>query len=912
MKNERQNAALWHSATVESVAKALGVDIKTGLSDSEAKSRMRRYGKNRIYREEKTSAASYIAYCASDLMLLLLLLTAAVAAVFGEGEDAALIIPILIVSIVLRTFAYIRARRYIESASSATAVMPSVLVLRGGKVRAIDARDVVKGDIIRLKKGDIVPADCRIISCKALGVYEEGITQSQGITHKEACEIEPGMAPSAWRNMLFAGSSIFSGYSIAFAVETGGDTLAVRTKGELKMVRGGELRITKLLERYSRVWGAVMTLVVFIITGVNLIFAQRGIYDVFFMGLALATASMCEYYSAMGDIAAAAGLSALAKGAGDFSGENGSYVRGVKSIEALSELDAIVFPADGVLVADGVMCRYSVLSGGMLVDSTDADGADELFRMAAVATGLYAKTEGTKERSESVKQIAEYFKKNKYDTSEIYKGEDRAVLFAGVSDGLPFDAQLTYEGEGYTAYLSGNARDILTVSVSILDGTDAVPLSEKMRTQLLSAVSYHEKRGAAVVAVAKKQTPFHSRERMNFVMSDVTLVGIMAFYRSTAPDAENAVAASRESGIRLIMTGEGRGAALLAGRVGIVQKREDMILAKEFSLLDDAGKRAAAETKTLLLGFDAKLLSVFIDLLQRSGKKVAYVADPKHDMTSELRLLHGVGASFAVTHDGIAPEDETDLAENERTDGIAQTLKMRADTIVPRANDGGGGLPTIVECASFAKKIYENVASVAEYLVTSQSARMLMVLYSVLFHTTALGAGQILLWGLIFDFFAVMIIAFERPDYKSLRRTSNVYERLSNPFSGIGRSLAYGTLWGAVTCVVTSLLCKDEKTAATVIFASVILSLIVSVGEHRSEYSVFSRYRRISAAALLFIGASLGLIILCTVMPEAANTLGIISPTPYSLLISVIPPVILLAVYEFDRFLSSNSEEKRK
>ncbi len=910
MKNKNQRAA-WYTASVKDVCNALGTDPHRGLSAAEVRRRRRRHGINRIYKEEHTSFFSYLGYCSSDLMLILLLITAAVAAFFGEEHAASVIIPILVFSIVVRTFAYIRARRYLESASSAAAVMPSVTVVRGGTVYRIDCREVVRGDILRLKAGDIVPADCRIISSEGLSVYETGVTGVTGVAGKTTAEVAFGASPAACVNMLFAGSSIFSGKCIAVAVEVGAETLAVRSKGELSVIRGGELKITRLLDRYSRVWGAVMTLTVFLITILNLIFGERGLYDVFFMGLSLAVASMCEYYSAMGDIAAAFGLAALAAGDGERLRRNGSFVRGVRSIEALSELDVIVFADNGVITADGVECRYSTLRDGKLTDLLDSDGSPDILRFAAISTGLYGRalSTGAVKRSETSRAIDEYIKKNGFDVNAVFRADEIPMISGDAGDEYPFDVQLVGTADGYVAYMNGDAVSVIERSVSLY-GEDGitVPMTQETREGLLRAVSYHERHGATIVGVARKITPFHSKERLNFAVSDVSLVGFLAFYRPLAPDTENAVKACREAGIRLIMTGAGRQSALTASRVGIMSRRGDMLTAKEFATMDKDARTAAAADKTLLIGFDSNALVAFISILQKQGLKVAYVGNPDNDITGELRLLHGVGASFALSHEMINYQNEKERLIFEDADGVSQTLKMRADNIVPRANAEGGGLPSIVECASFAKKIYENVSSVAEYLVTSQAARMLTVLYSAVFHDTALTAAQILLWGLIFDFFAVLTICLERPDYKTLRRRSDVYEKLKNPFSGISVAVAHGFLWGSVTMLTANIFYSASPLSATVIFVSIILSLIVVCGEERSEYSVFSKERSINLFTCIFIASGLLLIILITVSPSVASAVGIVSPDPKALLVSTIPAALMLTVYEAPRFIRTKNK----
>ena len=81
------STAAWHAASEKSVMEALMTDKASGLTKKEVRNRARRYGLNRIYKEERASGLQYLGYCFSDLMLILLLVTAATAAVFGEEEE---------------------------------------------------------------------------------------------------------------------------------------------------------------------------------------------------------------------------------------------------------------------------------------------------------------------------------------------------------------------------------------------------------------------------------------------------------------------------------------------------------------------------------------------------------------------------------------------------------------------------------------------------------------------------------------------------------------------------------------------------------------------------------------------------------------------------------------------------------
>ena len=65
------STAAWHAASEKSVMEALMTDKASGLTKKEVRNRARRYGLNRIYKEERASGLQYLGYCFSDLMLMM-------------------------------------------------------------------------------------------------------------------------------------------------------------------------------------------------------------------------------------------------------------------------------------------------------------------------------------------------------------------------------------------------------------------------------------------------------------------------------------------------------------------------------------------------------------------------------------------------------------------------------------------------------------------------------------------------------------------------------------------------------------------------------------------------------------------------------------------------------------------------
>ena len=103
-------------------------------------------------------------------------------------------------------------------------VQLKTIVLRDGKDCEIPFEDIVPGDIVMLKSGDNIPADCMIINSKDLFVNEATLTGESYPVEKSVC-ILPKETPLRERtNSLFMGTFIVSGTAKALVIKTGTDT----------------------------------------------------------------------------------------------------------------------------------------------------------------------------------------------------------------------------------------------------------------------------------------------------------------------------------------------------------------------------------------------------------------------------------------------------------------------------------------------------------------------------------------------------------------------------------------------------------------------------------------------------------------------------------------------------------------
>lgn len=110
-----------------------------------------------------------------DFLVWLLIASAFISFLINKDEyiDSILIVLVVLINAILGIAEELHARNTLKISALET---PETLVKRDGIFKMIPASEVVKGDIVRLEAGFLVPADIRIISSYELKVLEAPLT----------------------------------------------------------------------------------------------------------------------------------------------------------------------------------------------------------------------------------------------------------------------------------------------------------------------------------------------------------------------------------------------------------------------------------------------------------------------------------------------------------------------------------------------------------------------------------------------------------------------------------------------------------------------------------------------------------------------------------------------------------------
>lgn len=306
----------WYAKPIDAVEAMFGTNAASGLSPKAARARRREEGDNAVFALPHTSALTYAAYVCSDVSMLLLVLTAILAAVWGHGSASSLILGVLALHCAAAIFTYIKSRRIFESMAVCT--MPRVRVLRGGRVFAIDARLLVRGDVILLSPGDVISCDARLCATDGLEVLEysgklNGKPQ-RGRAVKDAGRVlsDAGATPvSQQTNMVFAGSVVLAGQGSAIVVETGEHTFLVSTEGQIPLTTARDrLPALVALKRHCGRSSLFMLVLILPLTALGLLIpgGELNLLDYFLLALSLAVSSMSELTAAIGYVIVGCGV----------------------------------------------------------------------------------------------------------------------------------------------------------------------------------------------------------------------------------------------------------------------------------------------------------------------------------------------------------------------------------------------------------------------------------------------------------------------------------------------------------------------------------------------------------------------------------------------------------------------------
>ena len=351
MVDELNNFA-WHTKEIKDIESLLQTNTSNGLSVEESEERLKTSGFNEL--EEKKGRSPFKIFISqfNDFMIWILIAAAVISGIIiREVTDAIVILIILIINSVMGFMQEFRAEKALQALKELAA--PTALVIRDGKEGQINSKLLVPGDFIKLGSGDLVPADCRVISGINLEANESMLTGEALSVEKSNINIDKARIPLGDRkNMLFSGTTIVKGRGMALVVGTGKNTEI----GKIASLVQGKEEQTPLQRELKSVGKkiGIICLAVSAVVFASGLLKGNPFPEMFLVAVALAVASIPEGLPAIVTISLALGVQRMAK--------NNAIVRKLSSVETLGGVSVICTDKTGTLTQNKMEVR-KVITG---------------------------------------------------------------------------------------------------------------------------------------------------------------------------------------------------------------------------------------------------------------------------------------------------------------------------------------------------------------------------------------------------------------------------------------------------------------------------------------------------------------------------------------------------------------------
>lgn len=366
---------------IDALLTRLGTNAATGLSPKEASRRPDAAGGAPLFRASPRS----LGLCLQRMLrepAQWLLLAVSVISLFFERVGLGLFCLLLTAGHTLLCACLLYRADRVDAAMQAAYDTPLCRVLRGGRILRISADSIVRGDILLLAAGDIIPADCRLLRTDGFAVSERELNTAEPGLPPVRLEKDAAATPEATPalrvspvNMVFAGGMALTGSALAVAVAVGQDTHLGGLMGHVPS--RGQTSSMELIRKAARSL-SVYNLCLFCLTvpltvlGIFTVGDSYEFLDIFLSALALSAVTLTEPLLCKAVYAAAATRRSAAL---DRDGENTADIKSSATPEKLAAMTDLFLVGTAAL-HDGVCHPETLLLGDKVYrcDHPDADG----------------------------------------------------------------------------------------------------------------------------------------------------------------------------------------------------------------------------------------------------------------------------------------------------------------------------------------------------------------------------------------------------------------------------------------------------------------------------------------------------------------------------------------------------------
>ena len=626
---------------------------KNGLNTKQVEKRLEEDGPNIVVKREKKSALSFFIKSFNDKFIYILVMLSIIDFLLADRLGAFIILGIGFVSAMIKFVQEYSSYKFNQKLEQN--IFNTTTVLRNQKAKEIRIENIVKGDIIELNAGSIIPADVMLLECKDLFVNQSVFT-GESVLVEKTLETNDTTEIFGINNICLMGASVVSGSAKAIVIETGFNTYLGRmsknlnSKKERTNFEKGMDGITRLLIKYM----IIVSIFVFVIYA----FIRHDYVEALLFALSVAVGITPSMLPMIVNVNLTKGTKTLAK--------KETLVKNSQSIQNLGAIDILCTDKTGTLTKNKITLQKYINVRG----EEDIDILKYAFINSYYGTGI----------------------KNLVDRAIITYGNQhkiKEVLKEYVKvDEIPFDytrkkmSVVVKYGNEYKMITKGAIEEILKSCINVKYKDEILPLDEKLKNEIIRNADELSNSGMQVIALAeKKEYPgvniFNSSNEV-----EMTFVGYVAFLDPPKKGVKETIKNLREVGVKTkILTGDNAFATKnICSIVGL--RSDNIIIGSQLNEMTDEELKKKIEEVDVFARLNPMQKERVVKLYKENGHVVGYMGDGVNDAPS----LHIADVGICVDSATPIAKEASDIILLEKSlgvvyDGVMEGRKVYGNII---------------------------------------------------------------------------------------------------------------------------------------------------------------------------------------------------------------------------------------
>jgi magnesium-transporting ATPase (P-type) len=686
---------------------------RDGLSGTEAADRLKAVGPNRLPAPPKEGSLKRFFKHFNDILIYILLVAGVAKAFLGQWVDASVIVAVALINAIVGFIQEGKAEEALEGIRKMLSLRAHTR--REGKWIELDAADLVPGDIVRLRSGDRVPADVRLIDAVNLRIEESALTGESVPSDKKAEPVDLKAGIGDRRSMAYSGTLVSAGTGMGVVTATGATTELGRISRMMAEVEGLATPLTRQMAAFGKVLSLVIIGMAAVMFLLGWLLYGFGLKELFSAAIGFAVAAIPEGLPAIMTITLAIGVQRMV--------QRNAITRKLTAVETLGSVTVICSDKTGTLTRNEMTVRHLVTRGGQY----DVEGIGYSPKGKILRDGQEASIATNQDLQALVEVMAVC------NDSEIAQEDKHWKVIGEPTEGAlrTLGQKANFDRTGYQrlAVVPFESENKFMATLDRLPGNGLRILLKGAPDRLLSrcgeerAASGAEEpldlafwesqiellggQGLRVLAAASREV---TEDKSDLAIGDLdknmVFLGLVGIIDPPRPEAIEAIAVCKEAGIHVKMiTGDHAGTATAIGReMGITENPKAVTGAELEAASDEDLRRIVTDS----------------DIFARTS--------PEH----KLRLVQALQANkevVAMTGDGMNDAPALKRADVGVAMGIKGTEATKEAAEIVLADDNFASIERAVE---EGRTIYDNLQKAILFILPTNGAQALVILVAVL------------------------------------------------------------------------------------------------------------------------------------------------------------------------------------